>query len=330
MPEKVTRLESLALELLRRESSLVIAEFLICVIITVISIMGNVFVLIALYRNTRLRKPSNLYIVSLAMSDIILAGVAMPFTCVSAFAGRWIFGKAICWLQAFVATMLGTTSLINMALIAVNRLLKVVYPNMHRKLVSVKTILISIFAAWCVTGAIPLSFYITGVRNLFHPGHQICLFDFSTASYVLIALIAVFEALLPYQVIFICYFKVWRFIKSHNVHMSTSHANAEDIKLNRLLASIVISFTICFTPFLVIILIDSFRDQFSLSRQVYFFATVMVGTASCMNPMIYGILNKEFRREFVAIFRGRRRRGRILAVEQTNNVEGGGNNVHTT
>ena len=318
MCDKDERLENLAIELLRRQNLLVVVEASICVIITATSIVGNVLVLVALYRNPRLRRPSNLYTISLAASDIILACAAMPFTCVSAITGRWVFGRAVCYLQASLATMLGTTSLVNMALIAANRLLKVVYPNTHRKLVSEKAILISILAAWCFTGAIPLSFYITGVRNMFHPGHIICLFDFSTASYTLIALIAVFEAFTPYQVIFICYFKVWRFIKCHSVQMSSSHANAEDIKLNRVLAFIVITFTICFTPFLVIILIESFQEQFSLPRQVYFFASVMVGTASCVNPVIYGILNTEFRREFTAIFRGRKTR-RVAVQEQTNN-----------
>lgn len=312
------RLEKLALELLSRETAIVVIETLICVVITGASVVGNVLVMVALYRNPRLRRPSNLYIVSLAVSDIILSSVAMPFTCISAIAGRWILGEAICWLQASLATMLGTTSLANMALIAANRLLKVVYSNTHRRFVSVKTILFSIVVAWCFTGAIPLSFYITGVRNVFHPGHVVCLFDFSTASNALIASIAVFEAFMPYQVIFICYFKVWRFVRSHRFQMSTSRVNVEDVKLNRLLAVIVMSFTICFTPFLVVILIESFRRQFSLPRQVYFFSTVMVGAASCVNPVIYGVLNKEFRREFNLIFRMRGRGTRIGTMEQAN------------
>lgn len=317
------RLEKLTHELLHRETSIVVIETLICVVITGASVVGNVLVMVALYRNSRLRRPSNLYIGSLAVSDILLSSVAMPFTCISAIAGRWIFGEAICWLQAALATMLGTTSLVTMALIAANRLLKVVYPNTHRRLVSVKTILFSIVVAWCFTGAIPLSFYITGVRNVFHPGHIVCLFDFSSASYALIATIAVFDAFLPYQIIFICYFKVWRFVRSHRFQMSSSHdhVNVEEVKLNRLLAVIVLSFTICFTPFLVVILIESFSQEFSLPRQVYFFSTVMIGTASCVNPVIYGVLNREFRREFYLIFRIRGRGARIGTMEQTNAPE---------
>ena len=299
--------EKLSSEFQTRQTFLVVIETLICLVITGVSILGNGLVFVAVYRNPRLRKPFNLYIISLAVSDLVLSAVAMPFTCVSAMVGNWMFGATLCWFQASLATMLGTTSLMNMALIAANRFLKVVYPNMHRKLVSVKTILISIAFAWCFTGAIPVSFYITNVHNVFHPGHIVCLFDFSSASYTLIALIGVFEAFIPYQVIFICYFKVWRFVKRHTSHMSSSNVNAEDVHLNRLLSCIVVSFTICYTPFLVIILIESFHEHFPIPRQVYFFGTVMVGLGSCVNPVIYGILNKDFREEFNSICRIRRR-----------------------
>ena len=118
MPEKDTRLEKLALELFQRETSLILAEFLVCVLVTTTSILGNVFVLFALYRNPRLRKPSNLYIISLTISAITLAVTGMTLVCVTSFAGRWMFGPALCWLQASVATMLGTVSLVSMALIA--------------------------------------------------------------------------------------------------------------------------------------------------------------------------------------------------------------------
>lgn len=95
MPEKDTRLEKLTLELFQRETSLVLAEFLVCVLATTTSILGNVFVLFALYRNPRLRKPSNFYIISLTMSDITLALAGMTLVCVTSFAGRWIFGPTL-------------------------------------------------------------------------------------------------------------------------------------------------------------------------------------------------------------------------------------------
>ncbi|XP_068701102.1 melatonin receptor type 1A-like [Montipora foliosa] len=302
------RQEILTEQLLNRHTLLVVVEFTLFCIINIISIVGNVSVLMAFYRNPRLRTSANFYIVSLAVGDIILATLAMPLCCVSAFLGRWIFGNVACWLQASLAVMLGTTSLVTLALIAANRLLTVVYPNTHRRLVSKTTILLSLLFASFATAAVPLLFYLTGVTNIFHPGFLVCLFDFSSASYSLVIPIAVFETFLPYQVIFVCYFKIWRFLRNHNAQMFKSRVNPDEIRLNRLLALIVISFTVCFTPISVVILVECSREKILVPREVYVFATVMVGLAICVNPFIYGIMNSQFRREFAAIFRGRRAR----------------------
>ena len=84
--------EKLSSEFQTRQTFLVVIETLICLVITGVSILGNGLVFVAVYRNPRLRKPSNLYIISLAVSDLILSAVAMPFTCVSAKVGNWMFG----------------------------------------------------------------------------------------------------------------------------------------------------------------------------------------------------------------------------------------------
>lgn len=302
------RIEILTQHLVNRPKAVVgVESFLFCVI-NITSFVGNILVLIAFCRNPRLRKPANYYVIALAVADIILASFAMPFSCASTILGEWIFGQAICWLQAALATMLGTATLVTLALIATNRLLTVVYPSIHRWLASKTTILISIFAAWCVTATIPLSFYLTGVTNLFHPGYSLCLFDFSAASYILVIPIAIVDAFLPYQVIFFCYFKIWRFIRNHRAHMFSSTVNADEIRLNRLFLLIVISFTVCYTPFTFVILLESFQKQILIPREVYVFANMMVGLSCCVNPVIYGIMNPEFKREFAAILIGRKRR----------------------
>ena len=95
--------EKLSSELQTRQTFLVVIETLICLVITGVSILGNGLVFVAVYRNPRLRKPSNLYIISLAVSDLVLSAVAMPFTCVSAMVGNWMFGATLCWFFGYHA-----------------------------------------------------------------------------------------------------------------------------------------------------------------------------------------------------------------------------------
>ena len=50
------------------------------VTMTTVCLIGNRLICIDVYRNARLRTSTNLYIISLAISDIINAVIAMPFT----------------------------------------------------------------------------------------------------------------------------------------------------------------------------------------------------------------------------------------------------------
>ena len=52
----------------------------ILVTMTMVCLIGNRLICIDVYRNARLRTSTNLYIISLAIRDIINAVIAMPFT----------------------------------------------------------------------------------------------------------------------------------------------------------------------------------------------------------------------------------------------------------
>ena len=64
--------------------------------ITMVCLIGNSLICIAVYRNARLRSSTNLYIVSLAISDIINAVIVMPFIVDVLITGKWPFGEAVC------------------------------------------------------------------------------------------------------------------------------------------------------------------------------------------------------------------------------------------
>ena len=63
--------------LINRSPFLIILEVSSLVILNVLSLLGNMLVCISVYKNSRLRTISNLYIIALALSDLILAILAL-------------------------------------------------------------------------------------------------------------------------------------------------------------------------------------------------------------------------------------------------------------
>ena len=67
-------------ELEDRSLSLVILEPAILIVMTTACLIGNVVTCIAVYSNERLRTSSNLYVITLAISDAINASTVMALT----------------------------------------------------------------------------------------------------------------------------------------------------------------------------------------------------------------------------------------------------------
>ena len=89
------------LELPSRSLPAVITEAIACVSLNITSIIGNSLVCIAAYRNTNLRSTTNLYIIALAVSDLLCGTVNMTLASATLIIGRWDFGDALCQFQGF-------------------------------------------------------------------------------------------------------------------------------------------------------------------------------------------------------------------------------------
>lgn len=75
---------------------MVVIEASACVFLNIISIVGDVFVCLAVYRNPRLRSSMDLYITALALADLCCAAVEMPVTTTVLITGKWQFENVFC------------------------------------------------------------------------------------------------------------------------------------------------------------------------------------------------------------------------------------------
>ncbi|CAG5126938.1 unnamed protein product, partial [Candidula unifasciata] len=65
-------------------------------IIFVLAFVGNLLIIITLIQNKRMRTVTNVFLLNLAISDMLLALVCMPFTLVPVILMDFIFGKFMC------------------------------------------------------------------------------------------------------------------------------------------------------------------------------------------------------------------------------------------
>ena len=116
--------------------------------VTMVCLIENSLICIAVYRNARLRSSTNLYIISLAISDIINAIIVMPFTVGVLITGEWPFGEAVCDFHAFFTLFSVYVSPTTMGLTAFNRYVRIVKPQHYPRIFTDTRSKIYIAAVW--------------------------------------------------------------------------------------------------------------------------------------------------------------------------------------
>ncbi|GFS70399.1 cholecystokinin receptor type A [Nephila pilipes] len=74
------------------------APLIICLYssIFILSVVGNALVILTLAQNKRMRTVTNVFLLNLAISDLLLGVFCMPFTLIGSLLRNFIFGEAMC------------------------------------------------------------------------------------------------------------------------------------------------------------------------------------------------------------------------------------------
>lgn len=87
--------------------------------IFLLSVVGNSLVLITLARNKRMRTVTNVYLLNLAVSDLLLGVFCMPFTLLGQMLKNFVFGLTLCKLISYfqaVSVSVGVWTLVAISL----------------------------------------------------------------------------------------------------------------------------------------------------------------------------------------------------------------------
>ena len=75
--------------------------YILYVAIFVVGLLGNALVVFVVAQNRAMKTVTNCFIANLALSDILLCVLAVPFTPLYFFLKEWIFGEILCHLVAY-------------------------------------------------------------------------------------------------------------------------------------------------------------------------------------------------------------------------------------
>ena len=77
-------------------------QIVLYALIFLLAVAGNLLVIVTLFQNKRMRTVTNVFLLNLALSDLLLAVFCMPFTLVPVLLRNFIFGAAMCVLLRYL------------------------------------------------------------------------------------------------------------------------------------------------------------------------------------------------------------------------------------
>ena len=281
-------------------------------LILVVSLVGNSLIVLIVYKTPTLRKPINMLIANMAMSDLLYPIFLFPVRLAEMHVGWWLIGgnlgQALCKIHTFLADISSLVSIQNLVLITVDRFGAVVVP-VRSPLISRKSCPFFIVTTWIIAMAFH-SPYFFAFRLVEYPGGMLCkglwqeAFGGTTyAKYHLTGAIVFFY--IPSVLLVIIYSIILLKLKKQGHPGEQSSSNEEqrarrNKNVLKMAIAIVLVFVISWVPYHTSSLLLNYVPEISFFSSCSFFIirciTYYLAIANCaINPYICVILSSNYR-----------------------------------
>uniref|UniRef100_A0AAR2LUE9 G protein-coupled receptor 83 n=1 Tax=Pygocentrus nattereri TaxID=42514 RepID=A0AAR2LUE9_PYGNA len=279
-------------------------------IIIIISLSGNTAVCHVVMKNKRTRSVTSIFIMNLAIADILITLLNTPFTLVRFVYSTWMFGRAMCHVSRFAQYCSVHVSVLTLVAIAIDRHQVVMHPMKQRMSCLQGVVWVGVIWVMATCFSLPHAIYQTLLR--FEFGEEItasmrmvCLPSFPQPSDLfwkyldLTTFVLLF--MLPLAIISIAYAvvakKLWmrNAIGDVTLAQSTAHRRRKKMTMKMLMAVVVV-FAVCWFPLNCYVVLLSSK-VIEANNAVYFTFHWLAMSSTCYNPFIYCWLNHNFRAE---------------------------------
>ncbi|XP_072164874.1 histamine H3 receptor-like [Diadema setosum] len=127
-------------------------------LLSAITIIGNMFVIVAFSKDRRIRdKVPNIIILNLSITDLLIGLIVLPINTIALVLRRWPFGEFLCKAWLTLDYTLCSVSVVTIVLISLDRYWLVKKQLKYASYQTRRRVIVTIVSAWCVC----LVYYVT-------------------------------------------------------------------------------------------------------------------------------------------------------------------------
>ncbi|XP_028274327.1 alpha-2B adrenergic receptor [Parambassis ranga] len=176
----------------------------------VLTIVGNILVIIAVLTSRSLKGAQNLFLVSLAAADILVATLIIPFSLANELQGYWAFTSIWCEIYLALDVLFCTSSIVHLCAIALDRYLSISRPVSYGTMRTPVRIKAAIIVVWLISAVISFPPLLTLDKS--EGGEEVCELN-DERWYILYSTIGSFFA--PCVIMILVYVRIYQIAKQH-------------------------------------------------------------------------------------------------------------------
>ncbi|XP_058145032.1 D(2) dopamine receptor isoform X1 [Dasypus novemcinctus] len=181
-------------------------------------VFGNVLVCMAVSREKALQTTTNYLIVSLAVADLLVATLVMPWVVYLEVVGEWKFSRIHCDIFVTLDVMMCTASILNLCAISIDRYTAVAMPMLYNTRYSSKrrvTVMIAIVWVLSFTISCPLLFGLNGKDQ------KECVID----NPIFVVYSSIVSFYVPFIITLLVYIKIYIVLRKRRKRVNTKRSS---------------------------------------------------------------------------------------------------------
>ncbi|XP_066479154.1 opsin-3 [Tiliqua scincoides] len=282
---------------------------LLALLVATIGLLGlcnNLLVLVLYAKFKRLRTPTNLFLVNISLSDLLVSLFGVGFTFLSCLRSRWAWDAAGCVWDGFSNSLFGIVSIMTLTVLAYERYIRVVHARVIDFSWSWRAITYIWLYSLAWTGA-PL----LGWNHYALEKHGLgCSVDWRSkephdTSFVLFFFLGCLVA--PVGIMAYCYGHILYAIRM--LHCVEDLQTVQVIKILRyekrvakMCLLMIATFLICWMPYAVVSLLIAYGYDHLITPTVAIIPSFFAKSSTAYNPVIYIFMSRKFRRCLMQLF----------------------------
>ncbi|XP_043935196.1 melatonin receptor type 1C-like [Protopterus annectens] len=277
----------------------------VMIFITIMDVLGNVLVIVSILKNKKLRNAGNVFVISLSAGDLIVGVYTYPLVSIATFYNKWILGDLQCKISAVIHILSFLVTVYSIMGIAMNRYCCICHSLKYDKLYNMRNTCFYVLLTWAFSIILIIPITVCDVIQYDERVH-FCAFMFAVNPSLNIAL-GFLHFLIPVTIVIFCYSKIWILVIQAKYRVRQENKQKlkpAEVRNFLTMFAVFVLFAVCWSPFSIPGFLEGFNSKkifFQFPPWLFVFGYFTASFNNCLNGIVYGVLNQNFRKEYKRI-----------------------------